>query len=102
VVTGSYITQARTALLDVMGETEDDHTSYEQRQLDLITLLVLVKGEECSAKDVYDAWAVARQREHPPGYDGLPPFNLLNDAEVLYVPYRDAIRMVARQLGDAS
>ena len=100
-VTSSYITQARTALLTVMGETEDDHTPYAQRQLDLITLLVLVKGEECSAKDVYDAWAVARQRQHPPEYGGLLPFNLLVDAEALYVPYRDAIRMIARRLGDA-
>ncbi len=99
-VTSSYITQARTALLTVMGETEDDHTSYEQRQLDLVTLLVLVKGEECSAKDVYDAWAVARQREYPPGCGGLLPFSLLVDAEALYVPYLDAIRMVARRLGD--
>ena len=101
-MTGTYITQARAALITALGETKHDQTLglREQGLLDLHTLLVLVRGEECCDEDVYDAWAVAHQRERP-GYNALVPFSQVDEPIVaLGVPYRDAIRMVARRLGD--
>ena len=100
-MTDTYITQARAALLTALGDTELDWEQ-EQRLLDLYTLLVLVKGEACSTEDVHDAWAVARQRERPEHPD-LVPFDQLEESTAAFdVPYRDAIRSAARQLGDAS
>ena len=103
-MTNTYITQARTALLAALGDTGHDWASpwHEQRLLDLYTLLVLVKGTECSTEDVHDAWAVARQRERPDHRD-LVPFDQLEESIATFdIPFRDAIRTAARQLAGAS
>jgi len=100
-MTDTYITRARTALLTALDDTELDWER-EQRLLDLYTLLVLIRGTECSTEDVHDAWAVARQRERPEHPD-LVPFDQLEDSVATFdIPFRDAIRTAARQLGDAS
>ena len=100
-MTDTSVTRARAALLAALGDTERDWER-EPRLLDLYTLLVLIKGTECSAEDVHDAWAVARQRERP-GHPALVPFSLLDDsAAKLDIPYRDEIRSAARQWGGVS
>ena len=86
-MTDTYITRARAALLAALGDTERDWER-EPRLLDLYTLLVLIKGTECSAEDVHDAWAVARQRERP-AHPALVPFSLLDDSAArLDIPFR--------------
>jgi len=97
----TYITRARAALLAALGDTELDWER-EQTLLDLYTLLVLVKGTECSAEDVHDAWAVAHQRVRPDHWS-LVPFDQLKKSTAAFdILSRDAIRSAARQLGDVS
>lgn len=96
-MTDTYVIQARAALLTALGDTEHDWER-EQRLLDLYTLLVLIKGEECSTEDVHDAWAVARQRERPDHRD-LVPFDQLEESIATFdIPFRDAIRTAACRL----
>ena len=96
-VTDTYITQARAALLTALGDTEHDWER-EQRLLDLYTLLVLIKGTECSAEDVHDAWAVAHQRVRPDHWS-LVPFDQLKESTAAFdILSRDAIRAAAGRL----
>jgi len=100
VVTDTYLTQARAAFLAALAEPEHDWTltSLEQRLLDLYTLLVLVKGKQCSTEDVHNAWTMALQRERLSNSAPVPFSQLEVSIAALHVPYRDAIRTAAHQL----
>jgi len=91
----TYITEARVALLDAL---DDGSWADDFMLLGLYTLLVLTRGEECTAEDIHDAWAVARawtRADHP----AIVPFEALPAKIQGYdVRYRDAVRAAARQL----
>lgn len=94
----SYVTQARAALLQALGETEADWDSAGERLLlDLYTLLVLQRGSECSCADIHDAWAVARQRTRPDHPD-LVAFGIWLDVQGFDVRFRDAVRVAGSAL----
>lgn len=94
----TYIQDARAALLAALGETEQKWAN-EQPLLDLYTLLVLTRGEQCTCEDIHEAWAVARQRTRPEHPD-LVPFSELSDEVRAYdVPFRDAVRIAALRVG---
>jgi hypothetical protein len=63
----------------------------------LYAVLALARGEAVTLEDVHDAWAAwmsGRDPEHP----SLRPFDELSDeVQRADVPYRDAIRAVARE-----
>lgn len=64
--------------------------------LRLYALLVLITGEDTELDDVHDAWAVWRSVTKP-DHIALVPFGELSDeVRQLDLPYRDAIRKVAR------
>jgi len=90
--------RAQATLLTAMGETKP-HAPREGRLLDLYTVLMLVKGEECSTEDVHDASAVARQREQP-GHPDREPFSDRENSVALLV--RDAIRSAADQFSNVA
>ena len=92
------IMRAQATLLMAMGETKP-HAHREQLLLDLYTVLLLVKGKECSTEDVHDASAVARQREVP-GHPDREPFSNLENSVALLV--RDAIRSAADQFSNVA
>jgi len=94
-MTVTYIAETRRSLLNALGDISwaDDFML-----LDLYALLVLVKGEECTAGDIHDAWAVARTWSRP-GHPDIVPFESLPERIQEYdVRYRDAVRAAAHQL----
>ena len=60
-------------------------------------LLALVHGENTTLEDVHDAWSAWRTETNP-GHKSLIPFEeLTRKVQELDMPYRDAIRRVARK-----
>ncbi len=98
-MTDTRIMQAQATLLTEMGETDIDYAPREQLLLDLYTVLLLVKGKECSTEDVHDASAVARQREQP-GHPDREPFSDRENSVAMLV--RDAIRSAANQFSNVA
>jgi hypothetical protein len=90
----SYATAARAALVRELG------TEYacEPELVDLYTLLVLVKSEEVTLKDVHDAWSIWRLRTQP-DHPSIVPFEELEKSSQDYdLPYAQAIRRAARSV----
>ena len=70
-------------------------TSYEDL-LDVYALLVLIKGEECTNKNIHDAWSVW-QNKTMPDHKSLIPFDkLTKQVQDLDIEYRDAIIKVSK------
>ena len=84
----SYVEDARLTLEEELG----DEYSCEPELVDLYTLLVLIKGEDCTLEDVHDAWSVWTHRSRPE-HPSLVPFDLLTKEIQDYdEPYAEAIR----------
>lgn len=71
----SAAARARAAYLGVTGATEELHED-DQLLLDLYTLLVLIKGRNCTQDDIECAWQVAGLRWGP---DRPACFDMLDD-----------------------
>jgi hypothetical protein len=68
----------------------------------MYAVLALAKGEELTAEDVHDAWAVWMSTIDP-SHPGLRPFSELDeDTQRQDEPFVEAIRAVARRLGRAA
>lgn len=97
--TGTFLCPAHTTYVDDARATLTgflpDHTG---NLLDLYTLLVLVKGEETTLKDVHDAWAVWRNRTDPTHRSIVPFQDLPLATQELDRTYVEAIRLTAHQL----
>lgn len=81
------------------GGTLDYDNELDRPLCQLYALLALAKGEEVTAEDVHDAWAIwtlgCRVTSHP----SLVPFEELDpEIRALDEPYVEAIRKVAREL----
>lgn len=66
--------------------------------MDLYTLLVLVKGQDVTLRDVHDAWAVWRSRTDPEHRSLVPFKELSEEVQELDRKYADAIARVAASL----
>lgn len=67
--------------------------------LDLYTLLVFSKGEDCTLDDVHDAWAVWKNQIMPYHRSLIPFKDLSFEVQELDRDYMDAIRKVAERHG---
>ncbi len=86
----NYVQQAKDRLL---REYPGDPTP---GLIDLYVLLVLVKGEAVTLRDVHDAWAVWRNATMPE-HRSLVPFEELTErVQQLDAPYTEAIARAAR------
>ena len=83
-------------IMDQLGELLDD---CPPELLRLYALLVLVRGQDTSRKDVHDAWSAWRDATRP-DHPSLVPFSELSpEVQELDDPYVTAIRIVASGLG---
>lgn len=83
-----------------IGRLNQECPKLDQVLTRLYALLVLVKGEETTLKDVHDAWSVWRDVTHPT-HPSLVPFDQLPpEVQALDTPYRDAIARAAMQGDD--
>jgi hypothetical protein len=66
--------------------------------LEFYALLVFVKGELTTYKDIHDAWSIWMNASNPI-HKSLIPFNELSrETQLLDAKYADAVRKVAREL----
>ncbi len=87
----NYIEEARK-ILEVKS---DCHGSL----LDLYTMLVFVKGNDVTWKDVHDAWAVWKNNEVPDHKSLIPYEDLTPEVQQLDEEYAHAIAETAKELG---
>jgi len=64
--------------------------------LDVYALLVFVKGEECTSRDVHNAWSVWQNKTEPDHRSLIPFDDLTKEVQDLDDEYRDAIIKVAK------
>lgn len=70
----------------------------EKDLLDLYTLLVFTKGDECNLYDIHDAWSIW-QNNTKPDHKSLIPFDELTpEIQELDREYMEAVREVALNL----
>ncbi|AXH66939.1 hypothetical protein SEA_STARPLATINUM_235 [Streptomyces phage StarPlatinum] len=81
-------------------ETLSERLSLPNELMDLYTLLVLVKGEETTLKDVHDAWAIWKNRIRPDHHSIIPFEELTEEVQQLDKKYADAIIETAYELED--
>ncbi len=87
----NYVEQARLALERHYPDVP------EPGLMELYTLLVLVKGEDVTLKDVHDAWAVWRNGTCPE-HRSIVPFDQLSEyTQSLDAPYAGAIIEAAKE-----
>lgn len=67
--------------------------------LDYYALLVLVKGDKCTAEDVHDAWALNEFRKFPEHWSIVPFRKLKPEVQAMDDEYAKAIRLTAKALG---
>jgi len=90
----NYI-QTTKDLLEV--ELKMEGTNYEDL-LDVYALLVFVRGEKCTNKNVHDAWSIWQDNSMP-NHKSLIPFEkLTKEVQDLDSEYRDAIIKVSKML----
>ncbi len=63
--------------------------------LDLYTLLVFTRGENCTLEDVHDAWAIWRNNTNPTHKSLIKFDELTTEVQELDREYRDGIRRCA-------
>lgn len=74
------------------------HIDVEEELLDLYALLVLTVGEECTLKNIHDAWSLftARKNAYHPS---LVPFESLTERiKRKDLPYQEAVIAVAEEI----
>ncbi|MEK6819535.1 MAG: hypothetical protein AABY10_06415 [Nanoarchaeota archaeon] len=86
----NYIEKLRSKLSEAIDVEPD--------LLDLYTLLVCVKGEECSLEDVHDAWAIWKNKTTPNHKSLIPFFELTSEVQEMDREYAEAIRRVWSQI----
>lgn len=64
--------------------------------LDVYTLLVLVKGEDVTLKDVHDAWAVWKNNIRPDHHSLIEFDELTEEVQELDRKYAESIALVAK------
>lgn len=94
---GTYVEQARAALLAALGDAESDWDS-DRELLDLYTLLVLTVGTRCTNEHIHDAWAVARQRTRPDHPDIVRYSQLDPEVQSYDTRFRVAVQRAATTL----
>ncbi len=68
------------------------------RLLETYGLLVLTVGENCTNKDIHEAWSIWQNRTRP-DHPSLKPFNeLTKEIQDLDEPYRQAVVKVSKIL----
>lgn len=93
----SYVSDAQQALAEDAKNYPDDEDLAR-----LYTLLVLVKGEECTLEDVHDAWSVWYEKSQPWSRISLVPFDQLSSRErELNRPFMEAIHKAAAWLEES-
>lgn len=99
----NYIERARAelwrALADVLPAAGMVWDPMEQPGLfDLYTLLLLTFGENVESRHVHDAWSVYTMGSRP-RHQSIVPFENLSAEVAAYAdPFRDAIRLAAKNL----
>lgn len=89
--TANYIHRAADALVVQLP-------TLDAELLELYTLLVLIRGEQVSLRDVHDTWALWRNRTIP-GHRSLIPFEqLAPEVQELDRGYVGAIAAAARAI----
>lgn len=89
----NYVEHAKEKLVGALGE----EYAVEKDLLDLYTLLVLVKGKDCTLEDVHEAWSVWTNKSRPQ-HNSLIPFAYLSeDIKEYDRPYATAIIIASQQ-----
>ena len=89
----NYVRPVMNQLGKLLGDCPPD-------LLRLYALLVLTRGQFTSREDVHEAWAIWRDATRP-DHPSLVPFSELSpEVQALDDPYVEAIRTVARGLGN--
>ncbi len=68
----------------------------ENDLLDLYTLLVFVKGENCTLEDIHDAWAIWENNTNEKHKSIVPFKELSKDVQELDREYMEQVRIVAK------
>ena len=76
---GTYIARAQEALMTAFG-TLPSMLTIDPALMARMTVLVLVKGDRCTPRDVHDSWAVWRHEEQPDD-PTIVPWDLLDPKE---------------------
>ncbi|ASR75579.1 hypothetical protein SEA_MILDRED21_221 [Streptomyces phage Mildred21] len=72
------------------------HPRMDSELLDVYALLVLVKGEEVTLKDVHDAWSVWKNNIRPDHRSLIEFDELTPEVQALDQRYADSIETVAK------
>lgn len=84
----NYVQQVKDAVAEF-------HPRLAPELLDMYALLVLVRGEEVTLKDVHDAWSVWKN-QHRADHHSLIPFEQLSlEVQAMDDKYAKSIRIVA-------
>lgn len=84
----NYIQQVKDALSEF-------HPSLAPELLDAYALLVLVRGEDVTLKDVHDAWSVWKNNIRPDHRSLIPFEELSPEVQAMDEKYANSIRIVA-------
>lgn len=85
----NYVQQIKDALKEL-------HPRMDSELLDVYALLVLVKGEDVTLKDVHDAWSVWKNNIRPDHRSLIEFDELTPEVQALDQKYADSIRLVAK------
>jgi hypothetical protein len=92
----TYVQEVRERLKVALPELREERNRV---LLDLYALLVLVRGEWTTPKQVHDAWSFHASRTRP-DHPAIVPFGeLSSEVQDLDVSYAVAIRNVAKAIG---
>lgn len=72
------------------------HPNMDSELLDLYSLLVLVKGEDVTLKDVHDAWSVWKNNTRPDHRSLIEFDELTPEVQQLDKKYADSIKLVGQ------
>jgi hypothetical protein len=84
----NYVQKIKNAL-------QEFHPNMDSEMLDVYALLVLVRGEDTSLKDVHDAWSVWKNNIRPDHKSLIPFEELTLEVQNLDEKYAKSIRIVA-------
>lgn len=85
----NYIQRIKDALKEI-------HPRMDSELLDVYALLVLVRGEEVTLKDVHDAWSVWKNNIRPDHRSLIEFDELTPEVQALDQKYADSISLVAK------
>lgn len=85
----NYVQKIKDAL-------KEFHPRMDSELLDVYALLVLVKGEDVTLKDVHDAWSVWKNNIRPDHHSLIEFDELTREIQELDRKYAESIALVAR------